>query len=53
LRFAEEVDAFAEGRFEKDVVKGELGEGAGKDFDLCGYVEAVVEDEALFAAHGA
>ena len=52
LSFAKEVDAFSEGGFEEDVVEGELGEGAGEDSDLGGHVEAVVEDNALFTAHG-
>ena len=51
--FAVEVDAFAEGGLEENIVEGQLGESAGEDFDLRGHVEAVIENDALLAAHDA
>ena len=53
LCFAVEVDAFAEGGLEENIVEGQLGESAGEDFDLRGHVEAVIENDALFTAHDA
>ena len=53
LCFAVEVNSISHGGFDEDVVEREAGQRACKDFDLSGHIEAVVEDDALFAAYGA
>jgi hypothetical protein len=51
LCFAVEVNAGAEGGLDENIIEGQLGKSVCENIDLCGHVEAVIENQALFAAH--
>lgn len=51
LSFAVEVNTSAEGGLDENIVEGQLGKSVCENIDLRGHVEAVIENQALFAAH--
>ena len=50
LCFAVEVNAGAEGGLDENIVEGQLGKSVCENIDLRGHIEAVIENQALFAA---